>query len=88
MLRLGRMPLAAPSAYACATPSRPVEPEPSSSAPLLTLCPSACGRGETDVIEVRAHHDELVLQHRIAAFQNADHVLRVPLRGVHAEVNA
>ena len=37
MLRFGRMPLAAPSAYARAMASSPVEPEPSSSAPLFTL---------------------------------------------------
>ena len=43
MVRLGRMPLAAPSAKERARASRPVEPEPSSSAPLLTLWPSGSG---------------------------------------------
>ena len=34
-------------------------------------------RGEADVIEVRADHDVLVLQDRVAAFENADHVFAV-----------
>ena len=34
-------------------------------------------RGEPDVIQVRADHDVLVLQDRVAAFQNADHVFGV-----------
>ena len=44
---------------------------------VVDVVPVGQRRGQADVIEVRADHDVLVLQHRVAAFENADDVFGV-----------
>ena len=68
-------------------PSNPVEPEPSSSAPLLMLCPSGRADDESDVIQMRADYHELILQHGIAAFQHGDNVFRVIRFFMHGKMH-
>ena len=44
-------------------------------------------RAQADVVEVRAHHHELVFQYRVAAFQNSDHVFGVAWLAVDRQVD-
>ena len=45
------------------------------------------GSAQSNMVQVRAHDDVFILEHGIAAFQNADHVFGMPLLAMHREVD-
>ena len=77
MLRSGRMPLAAPSAYDLAIASSRGRTGAVVVRAVVHVVAVGQRRAQADVIQMRADHHVFVLLHRIRAFEDADHVFGV-----------